>query len=257
MKIQQWLFELLRKQSVTDGRTHGRTDERTDARTDNVKTVYPLQTQFAGGIINEIQVADYNFWLVYFNHTCSWSRTRGCTQVRWTLWSTSSIDPFTKPRARAFITNISTCIKDIKYIYPKRQEELQGMTYHITSIARTLTACSSWLIWSWLIWSIWYICLWHQTKAKQFLLILVSINPLYSDGFSQTYWYNKYGIAHFVFQWDIGKKFLNYDVFLSQKVILILANSTDPEEMQHYAVFHLGLCCLLKFPLRGFQNTKG
>ena len=29
-----------------DGRTHGRTD----ARTDNVKTVYPLQTKFAGGI---------------------------------------------------------------------------------------------------------------------------------------------------------------------------------------------------------------
>ena len=43
MKIQQWFFELLRKQSVTDGRT--------DGRTDNVKTVYPLQTKFAGGII--------------------------------------------------------------------------------------------------------------------------------------------------------------------------------------------------------------
>ena len=42
MKIQQWLFELLRKQNVTDGRT--------DARTDNVKTVYLLQTKFAGGI---------------------------------------------------------------------------------------------------------------------------------------------------------------------------------------------------------------
>ena len=35
----------------TDGRTHGRTDARTDGRTDNVKTVYPLQTKFAGGII--------------------------------------------------------------------------------------------------------------------------------------------------------------------------------------------------------------
>ena len=32
-------------------RTHGRTDARTDGRTDNVKTVYPLQTKFAGGII--------------------------------------------------------------------------------------------------------------------------------------------------------------------------------------------------------------
>ena len=46
MKIQQWLFELLRKQSVTDGGT----DRRTGGRTDNVKTVYPLQTKFAGGI---------------------------------------------------------------------------------------------------------------------------------------------------------------------------------------------------------------
>ena len=34
----------------TDGRTDARTDTRTDARTDNVKTVYPLQTKFAGGI---------------------------------------------------------------------------------------------------------------------------------------------------------------------------------------------------------------
>ena len=41
-----------RKQSVTDGRTDGRTHGRTDARMDNVKTVYPLQTKFAGGIIS-------------------------------------------------------------------------------------------------------------------------------------------------------------------------------------------------------------
>ena len=38
----------------TDGRTHGRTDARTDGRTDNVKTVYPLQTKFAGGIKKEV-----------------------------------------------------------------------------------------------------------------------------------------------------------------------------------------------------------
>ena len=34
----------------TDAQTHGRTDTRTHGRTDNVKTVYPLQTKFAGGI---------------------------------------------------------------------------------------------------------------------------------------------------------------------------------------------------------------
>ena len=33
---------ILRKQNVTIGRTHGRTD--------NMKTVYPPQTKFAGGI---------------------------------------------------------------------------------------------------------------------------------------------------------------------------------------------------------------
>ena len=35
----------------TDGRTDGRTHGRTDGHTDNVKTVYPLQTKFAGGIM--------------------------------------------------------------------------------------------------------------------------------------------------------------------------------------------------------------
>ena len=38
----------------TDGRTDGHTDGRTDGRADNVKTVYPLQTKFAGGIIMRI-----------------------------------------------------------------------------------------------------------------------------------------------------------------------------------------------------------
>ena len=38
------------------GRTDGRTDAHTHARTDNVKTVYPPQTKFAGGIINGINV---------------------------------------------------------------------------------------------------------------------------------------------------------------------------------------------------------
>ena len=40
----------LRKQNVTDGRTHGRTH----ARTDNVKAVYPPQTKFAECITNQL-----------------------------------------------------------------------------------------------------------------------------------------------------------------------------------------------------------
>ena len=53
----------------TDGRTDGRTHGRTDGRTDNVKTVYPLQTKFAGGIkirsnlVTVIQSpSDYRFY---------------------------------------------------------------------------------------------------------------------------------------------------------------------------------------------------
>ena len=45
----------------TDGRTDGHTDGRTDGRTDNVKTVYPLQTKFAGGIISFSQKTHH--WL--------------------------------------------------------------------------------------------------------------------------------------------------------------------------------------------------
>ena len=37
---------------IKETQRYGRTDARTDARTDNVKTVYPLQTKFAGGYNN-------------------------------------------------------------------------------------------------------------------------------------------------------------------------------------------------------------
>ena len=34
----------------------------------------------------------------------------------------------------------------------------------------------------------------------------------------------------------------------------ILANSADPDEMQHYAAFHQGLLCLLR--LKQFSGTE-
>ena len=40
------------KETKRYGRTHACTDTRTHTHTDNVKTVYPPQTKFAGGIIN-------------------------------------------------------------------------------------------------------------------------------------------------------------------------------------------------------------
>ena len=48
-----------------------------------------------------------------------------------------------------------------------------------------------------------------------------------------------------------------YDVFQSLKVVLILVNSADPDEMKHDAAFHLGLHCFSKYLFRGFQFTKG
>ena len=54
-------------------------------------------------------------------------------------------------------------------------------------------------------------------------------------------------------------KFLDYDVFLSLKVVLILANSANPDELQHYAAFHLGLHCLPKYLFRdsSIQSLNG
>ena len=41
---------------------------------------------------------------------------------------------------------------------------------------------------------------------------------------------------------------LEYGVCLYLKVVLLLVDSADPGEMQHYAAFHLGLHCLPKYP---------
>ena len=38
--------------------------------------------------------------------------------------------------------------------------------------------------------------------------------------------------------------------------LLTLANSVDPNEMQHYAAFYLGLYCLQKYSFMGFLKTK-
>ena len=41
----------------------------------------------------------------------------------------------------------------------------------------------------------------------------------------------------------MGRLFLNYDVYLFLIVVLILANSADPDEMQNYSAFHLDFHC--------------
>ena len=38
--------------------------------------------------------------------------------------------------------------------------------------------------------------------------------------------------------------------FRSLKIVFVIANSEDPDEMVHYAAFHLGLHCLPKNAFR-------
>ena len=40
------------------------------------------------------------------------------------------------------------------------------------------------------------------------------------------------------------------------EIVFIYANSADPDEMLHYAAFHLGPHCLPKYLLRGFQYKR-
>ena len=56
---------------IKETKRYGRTDGRTDARTDNMKTVYPLQTKFAGGII---KIALKSKSVYYKNEECAMGR---------------------------------------------------------------------------------------------------------------------------------------------------------------------------------------
>ena len=47
-----------------------------------------------------------------------------------------------------------------------------------------------------------------------------------------------------------------YDVYMSLKIVFILANSADPDEMLHYAALHLDIHCLTKYLFIDIQNEK-
>ena len=46
---------------------------------------------------------------------------------------------------------------------------------------------------------------------------------------------------------------------MSLKIVFILANIVEPDELLPYAAFHhdLGFHCLPKYPFTGIQNEKG
>ena len=62
------------------------------------------------------------------------------------------------------------------------------------------------------------------------------------DEISYTYGCNKDGIIHNISLRSHTSKFLNYDIFLYQKIVMTTTNSAD-----YYAAFHLGLHCLPKY----------
>ena len=57
---------------------------------------------------------------------------------------------------------------------------------------------------------------------------------------------------------DHRSEFPCYDVhkFKFLKIVFTSAKSENPDEMQHYAAFHLGLHFLQKYSFRDFQNTR-
>ena len=44
---------------------------------------------------------------------------------------------------------------------------------------------------------------------------------------------------------------------LRVKIVFVLMNSVDLDEMPHYVAFYLNLHCLPKYLFKGFQYTKG
>ena len=60
---------------------------------------------------------------------------------------------------------------------------------------------------------------------------------------------NKYCIVSVHFKGS-QVEFLNFNIFLSLKIVFILENSADPDEMPLKVAFHLGLNCLtIKLPI--------
>ena len=67
--------------------------------------------------------------------------------------------------------------------------------------------------------------------------------------FSLLGWYNKLGIVHCTYLGVSG-----YNLKKKSCILFTFTNSVDPDEMQHYAAFHLGLHCLQKYLFRGFPK---
>ena len=68
--------------------------------------------------------------------------------------------------------------------------------------------------------------------------------------------YKKLGIVHCTYLGVSGYNFQKNIVFFCLKIFFTFSKSVDPDEMQHFAAFHLGLHCLQKYSFRGFGRIQ-
>ena len=78
-------------------------------------------------------------------------------------------------------------------------------------------------------------------------------SPLCTSGFFLLIGYNKLGFVHCSY---LGVSDYNLNVFFCLKIFFTFTSSVDPDEIAHYAAFHLGLHCLPKYPLSSFPNIR-
>ena len=163
---------------------------------------------------------------------------------------------------------VCTSMQSDKYLCYSLSAKYESLTWHMQTFYILASLCS-WVAWS-------ELHLVANPKAL-FSFVLHKIIPylnLWAKGISSLMKFQSKLVAPFVFWWNItyilmqsvwdcpfctfrGKSlnFLNYCAFLSHlwKFVLILANSADPDEMQHY-----GSSVFAKVPtLIGFLLYKG
>ena len=86
--------------------------------------------------------------------------------------------------------------------------------------------------------------LWRKKRLLQTDTSIGALTPFRQMEFSIKLHPIKSGWAIVYIEASHVENFKNI-AFLSLKIDFVFANSADPDEMQHYAAFHLGLHCLL------------
>ena len=102
----------------------------------------------------------------------------------------------------------------------------------------------------------------HVTKRihKRSATLERSVRKLLEDSFVQLYsWFKSFLTLYLLMNcsvWFHRLNFSNKIIFISLRILIVLANSVDPDEMPHHAEFHLGLHCLPKYAFRLHHYTK-